>query len=821
MNMQEKNQIIENYIRNKVEQINNQYDNLIDEDKISKLIDMFKDSNEDLEIIKDKINQLINSNLSKLIIDKFKSEMPNKNIIIENIIKSMTGTINYDDMNLFLTNHFNEIYNLSEYELATLCLDEFRKSRNYDIQVDHDLPIVLQDVLNSREFEDLMSDVLSNTNTAGEHNDLIVDGSFLSHNLLQVRKIINFIAQYVIIHKGSYDIENIYSALKSTNINEISDSEIEQLFNKLIVSSISKKFNLKDVNSLESKKFIFNYIYSNFIDNGFCFQGINGIYESSVLKNGLTTRFSNNNNVDLKMVDEIFKKHGLDKLFYSKLDEIKEAPYYYLTDDMGLAFHYSYHNPEYFVYLVAIGNNMPDHEYDRKAYYMRDYESCKNNLNKLCRNYKLENDEIQIVMDCFNKLWQQNVGNLENNSIVMVQRSLINRNKVQLDNIDFNETNIIDIVSQLRKSNYLIDKHYDDISSNKIDVIKVPMLSKFYKKDLLENMERKKYLRLSNNHKYYYDILINVDQADYDCITIDDTIIPRLETINSVTGKSIDIIHCNDELDENSILSNGEQSFQSIEMMIAVNGIANSDKGKLVIEKARKKYSPEYMRDYYYHLCQLSCTIALDSQHFTPTQRASAIVRMAKDFFPKAELMRATNNYPQYIDEDAKIYSYMDYPIRKILNEVNDIRNSNNGSDVAIKKMVNYFQTNINGKINYSFTQEFNQQLEKLNFTYGMINNPKNNNPQSSFNEKKCFDRRSQTEVDVAQQIREKNMTIKKQKEQKRKMNKLKVKTLTTSSPQSSNSNGSKGFANTIILSLIVSFVAGALFTVVYMLIGR
>ena len=52
-------------------------------------------------------------------------------------------------------------------------------------------------------------------------------------------------------------------------------------------------------------------------------------------------------------------------------------------------------------------------------------------------------------------------------------------------------------------------------------------------------------------------------------------------------------------------------------------------------------------------------------------------------------------------------------------------------------------------------------------------------------------------------------------------MNKPKVKTLTNSSPQGSGPNGSKGFANIVTLSLIVSFVAGALFMVVYMLIGR
>ena len=49
-------------------------------------------------------------------------------------------------------------------------------------------------------------------------------------------------------------------------------------------------------------------------------------------------------------------------------------------------------------------------------------------------------------------------------------------------------------------------------------------------------------------------------------------------------------------------------------------------------------------------------------------------------------------------------------------------------------------------------------------------------------------------------------------------MNKPKVKTLTQSSSNGS-STGSKGLANVITLSLIVSFVCGALFMIVYMFI--
>lgn len=105
---------------------------------------------------------------------------------------------------------------------------------------------------------------------------------------------------------------------------------------------------------------------------------------------------------------------------------------------------------------------------------------------------------------------------------------------------------------------------------------------------------------------------------------------------------------------------------------------------------------------------------------------------------------------------------------------------------------------------------------------FSNIKSLKSNNKQqkqSTQQEKpKPFAQRSQSEIQVHQQIKQKNQIIKQQKLQKKQMNKPKVKTLTQSSSNGS-STGSKGFANVITLSLIVSFVSGALCMIVYMLI--
>ena len=58
--MNQKNKMIKDYIANIANQVNSQYNGLIDDDKISRAIKMFSNSNEDFETeIIPKINKLV------------------------------------------------------------------------------------------------------------------------------------------------------------------------------------------------------------------------------------------------------------------------------------------------------------------------------------------------------------------------------------------------------------------------------------------------------------------------------------------------------------------------------------------------------------------------------------------------------------------------------------------------------------------------------------------------------------------------------------------------------------------------------------------
>lgn len=826
MNIEQKNDLVMEYIIKLTNEIHTKYNWTFEQEKIDKAFNQFKDSDKDIETIFleiDNIAKQAEDNIKTYLIRKDSKKIES----IARIAKSFFGTIISDEsIDRFILQNFDNLEKLNDKDFSIYCVKEMAKYRNYNVEVNHDVPQMIQSIFQNKKFIEIASNILSNESTLGEHSKSIIDGAFMGQNLVRTQEFISFITKYIIIHKEMYKIEELFDKLSSVNLNELNDNDISKLYNNILIESLKEKLNLSDVNSNESKVQIANYIYKNYITEGYCFQGINGLYKQDVLKCGLTTEFSNNNADILKEIDEIFEKHGLEKIFLSKLEETADAPYYYLTDDMGTAYHYSYHNPEYFSYFVATGNNMTDAEYDKMAYYMRNYESCKNNLQKLCSNYLLDTEETKKVIECYDRLWNQIVVENKPNDIVMIQRKLVNCDNVSFDlNMGMN---INEIVTKLLSSTHQTNIQYDKIPAEKIDVVDVPQLSKLYKKGEMTKEQTRKYIKLENGQKYFYDILIHADVVDYDCLTIDNTEKPTLETLGTIDDKSVDIIHCNSNLTNNPILSNGFSSYQDIEMMIAVNGIANSEDGKKLLKQAREKYSPKYMSDYYFHLCDLCCKIASDEKYDSQI-RASCIYRMAKDLYPKAMLMKQTNNYPQFVSEETKMYSYMDYRILKQFGTIEKIRNGKSGDNSSIETLTTFFKDKVSPNVDLQFSQEFNNQMERLNFSYreDKSKNQEQNIEQKSSNQQlniskgpevKSFSWTSKSETMIYSKIKQKNQMIKQQKAQQKQMNKSKVKTLT---PSSQGGNGSKGYTNVVLLSLIVSFVAGALFMVMYMTLNK
>jgi hypothetical protein len=646
----------------------------------------------------------------KTVINDIKCNHYDEFIWVERVAKSI-GNVPTEAVEDVLIRNIKKLGNISKEQLVELAVAEFKQYRILEKRRDSSVPKLIEAMLHSEKTTQLLTSILSNESTLYAHSEFSTDGTFLTHNITVNNAVIGFLTNYLIIHQEEYEMDKLYEILQESNINSMNSRELNDFFNRIIVLSVQKKLGLEEIDSLEAKEKIANFVYTNYVENGYCFQGLNGNYRDSVMINGLTSKFSRLEDSRLIIVDDIFKKHGLDKIFYSKLDETTITPYYYTTDQMSTAYHYSYHNPEWFSYFCASGNNMPDNEYDRSAYYMRDKESCRKNLEKLCANYHLSPQEQRYVLDFFSDSWENLIGNCQENAMVLIERQILNRNKIPFEQSTLEHKTPLEIVNEILTSNYDIDIQFLDIPREYIDVIDVPMLSNFYDRTKIDTASVSRTIKLASGEDFSYDILIHADNVDIDCVSIVDGIEPTLISKTTKEGKSIDVIQCSSNINENSVLSNGAPSFQTLEMLIAVNGVANSEKGKQLLAKARESYSPAYMSDYYYHLSNFMCDLALNP-HVPDEIKTNLLIRVAKDIYPKAELMKSTDNYPQYVDEDKKLFSYLEYHELLLVKKVESMRGNVEPMDSAsIVQLATLFREKINGKVNEHFTNEFNAKI--------------------------------------------------------------------------------------------------------------
>ena len=737
--------------------------------------------------------------------------------IIMEVINAI-GDIPEEKVNDYLLEIETDISAITSEELVSRTIDRFKEYRKTDIEVNHNLPKVIEEVLNSKEVEEILSKVLSNVETLCEHSLLILDGTPLGVNIYITRLIVGFLTDYIVVHQGAYDMEEVYQNLQSKDLNKMTESEINTFFAQIIAKSTEKKLGVS-AETEEGKKQIAEYVYKNFIENGYCYQGTNSAFRQSVEENGLTPAYSKTTDQDLVIVAEIFRKHGVDKIFYSKLSETKVSPYYYTTDGMDAAYHYSYHNPEYFAYFVASGNYMPDQKYNRGAYYLRDYEGCRNNVETLCKKYHLSEEESQTVLKTFERLANTFI-NDNPNTVTLVSRKLLNKNKIPFDFSSISSRSIESIIGEITQTREgsTGTKQNISIPANQIDVISVPTLAKFYDKEKVEAADKRKYIVLDDGTKYYYDILIHADKVNYDCISISEGP-PTLYTLTSRDSRhkgegTINVITCPSNLAADDILSNGNQSFQSLQMMIAVNGKANSQKGQELIEIARQNYSPEYMSNYYYHLCGICCDIAADKSVDKMT-RCQAMLRMAKDFYPKAELMRVTGEYPEFVSEENHLYEYLSYYDHLQVKTVEHIKNGSikEDDDSSLDYLASEYTKKIEGKINKEFTEEFMNKAQEYGII-ALIERIHQTKPNNEFQTSELSIFSSQNDENVTTEISNHNTEMasmfQEQTSSQHSNNSESPKVYTMTTPSSNKSTGTEGKTNTsaILIIMVITIIA-------------
>lgn len=149
-------------------------------------------------------------------------------------------------------------------------------------------------------------------------------------------------------------------------------------------------------------------------------------------------------------------------------------------------------------------------------------------------------------------------------------------------------------------------------------------------------------------------------------------------------------------------------------MMIAVNGRANSQKGEQLLKKVRTDYPPQYMSKYYYHLSQLICLLAQEKQVYPYNLRKHLLLRMIRDFCPKAEQLEAINEYAEIAESKGET-EYLTSEEENLYNILqNQSKEDNKLGEEAIGWICQAFSKKLKGKIEISFINELINKLERF-----------------------------------------------------------------------------------------------------------
>ena len=324
---------------------------------------------------------------------------------------------------------------------------------------------MFDEVLEHNEIRNLLREIVNNP----KYYDKGIEEVLKKDYFLQGRIFFLF---YEALYKYQIIIEDpdyLFDFINSfeTLLKRVDDIDSIKLgISKILCKVLLKKLHIPNDLAEDKKEEILKYVYDRYIKNGYYIRGLNkveyGYYEES-------------SKVDV-IVDEEYNelKNLLSKYkFNLSMDEELD-----LNTDFSRACIKSINSPRY-LYNLVINNEYIDN--NRDAYYLKDFDLCKNNLNKVLSNLNVEDINKEEINKIFTKIWE--LYNDKDNDIYVV---LVKRNKLgDVEDLVINDD------YNLEDSLYNLFTTYEDSISvdslSDVDLcIKLPNYFKFLKEEKVE-----------------------------------------------------------------------------------------------------------------------------------------------------------------------------------------------------------------------------------------------------------------------------------------------------------------------------------------------
>ncbi len=345
----------------------------------------------------------------------------------------------------------------------------------------------------------ILHNVLMNETTKNKVSNASINGESYSYNRYSLLITIDIVIKYQIIIN-----DNIYNNYFLNKLNTITNNYTthEDLIikgNSLLIDLVSNILNVTTTKT-EDKKEILKYIYDKYIVNGYCFHSFPSIFKEKTEEEGLNGSIDIKELNDLKKIDYIFSNHNYKNIISRNLKDKSKA--IYITDSPAMAYYYAFRSPEYMAEITSLSkyyNYLKN--YNKDAFFLKDYNKCKSNLASLCQHVNMTTKEETTILKAFDKRWK--ALNLSESlpCIAFIKRKDLAKN--YLSNIDeiINSVDKVDLnilISKITDSKYPIIRRYSDINSLDLTVITMPSYREIKNNKFIKQEAKKEKALITN-----------------------------------------------------------------------------------------------------------------------------------------------------------------------------------------------------------------------------------------------------------------------------------------------------------------------------------
>ncbi len=287
---------------------------------------------------------------------------------------------------------------------------------------------------------------------------------------------IDAIVKYCIIIDDIELFDNYLDQLKRILKKVESHNDIQMGVIKLLIKYASHKLNLIDLENEDSKKKLIDFFYNKYIVEGYFYHSFPSIYKNNVSENGINSYTLPE---ELSEIDSILSRYKIEGLFTEEFDR---GTHISITDSLFLAYFYAVAAP---YYLEELSINLDrNKKIDDKAYMLKDYSKCKNNINEVIKRKEMKEKDKTKIIDFFNREWERlDISNAIPTTAI-IKRKYLNKNSLSNYDEILEKAKNLDVSASIKKifeSRYNEENINISIPSDKLQIIELPNIKELCK----------------------------------------------------------------------------------------------------------------------------------------------------------------------------------------------------------------------------------------------------------------------------------------------------------------------------------------------------